>query len=157
MPTSPFSTGTQSDLNLCRPCECCQCLWIHMCKYLIVSGRHWYLGIIHSLRFLNSFYLLCSIVPRNLEGFNEDVPFRIECPKVSHSPYTVQLWVSMFDLPVLLDVLRNLHALGIKGSYTALPTMKQNKTLQISCNTRNKDTGRCIIRTLIPLTTRKDR
>lgn len=67
------------------------------------------------------------------------------------------LWVCMFDLPVLLDVLRNLHALGIKGSYTVLPKTKQNKTPQIPCNTRNKDTGRYTLRTLAPLTIRRDR
>jgi len=40
-----------------------QTLWVHMCIRSVVSGRHYFLGVIHHLWLLYSFLLLLCIYP----------------------------------------------------------------------------------------------
>lgn len=86
-----------SDLNLCRPCACCQFLWGHVCVSPVVSRKWYFLGIIYYLWLLHSFFPLFYIDPWVLrEECDKDFPFRSESPKLSFSLPIVQLWVFMF-------------------------------------------------------------
>lgn len=70
-----------SGLNLCRSCECCHSLCVHVSQ--AVSGGQCSLQGRHPWFFL-SFHLFFYIDPRG-EGFDTDIPFTTECSKLSHS------------------------------------------------------------------------
>lgn len=51
-----------------------------------MSGRDCFFGVIHFLQLLRSFHLLFHIAYKDPRGrFNEDIPVRTKCCKVSHS------------------------------------------------------------------------
>lgn len=101
---SSLSIGSSAGLGLCRPCACCQSLWVHRCVSPVVSRRHCLLVIFHHHWLLPSFCLLFSKVSWCLlsrKGFDGNIPVRAECSKVSHSLYIVQSWV-MTDMYLFL-------------------------------------------------------
>lgn len=57
-----------------------QSLWVHIGISPIVSGRCFFLGIIHRLWLLRSFWFLFCIAPWTLRGgFDKYIPFGAEC------------------------------------------------------------------------------
>lgn len=59
-------------------------LWVHVCITSVVSVRCCYRGIIHHLWLLTWSHLFDIEGWSFREGFDEDIPFRNECSKVSH-------------------------------------------------------------------------
>ena len=85
-PPPLLRAGIWSALNLCRSCTCCHSLSGHTCSTTAVSGRHVYLGVIHHLRLLQSFFILFYIDPKaSKEGFDKDI---LQGPSLSvyHEP-----------------------------------------------------------------------
>lgn len=78
--------------HLCRPCPCCQSLWVPASISPAVSERFCFLAAICHLWSQQSFLLLFSMVPLPRgEGLDEDIPCRTECPRVCYSVVIVQL------------------------------------------------------------------
>lgn len=69
---------------------------VHMFISTVVAGRYGFLGVTHTLWFLESSassFSHSSLIPEG-EGFGEDIPFRNGWSRVSHFLPIVQLWVS---------------------------------------------------------------
>lgn len=68
-----------------------------MCIGSVVSSRSSFLVSLHSRCLLQSFCLLSweKFIDPWAEGFEGDILIKIECSKVSHSVYGVQLWISV--------------------------------------------------------------
>lgn len=76
-------------------CMLSQSLRAHMCINPIVSGRHCLLEVTHHLWLLQSVHLHLCIALRTSRSVDKQIPFRAECPKVSHCLHTVLLCVSV--------------------------------------------------------------
>lgn len=85
--------GTSSSLNLCRPCACWRSLYAHMCINPLVTGRHCFLGALHPLGSLHSFYFFLHEIPWALRGeagrkysskdwMSQNFSLSIHCPVV---------------------------------------------------------------------------
>lgn len=75
----PLDAGNPSGLNLYRSCSCCHNLYEFTCTLVLEDSS---LEVIHHLRLIQSFFLLCHIDPWALRGGGV---MRTECIKVSHS------------------------------------------------------------------------
>lgn len=91
-PLPHLSAGTPSALNLCRPCANCHSL----CEFIYASVLLCLEDTVSMKSFItsNSYNLSVSSSTQRAgpwgEGFDEDIPFRIKCFRVSHSLHTVQ-------------------------------------------------------------------
>lgn len=87
----------------CRPIQALymlpQPLWVHTFIVLAVFRRPYFLGVLHFSGSQSLPVSSSSGFPEPLgEGFDEEIPFRIECFKVSHALHNVWLWVSVLVL-----------------------------------------------------------
>ena len=83
-----LGTGNPFGLNLCRSCSCCHNLYEFTCTLALRFLEGSFLEVIHHLRLIQFFYLLCHIEPWALRGGGL---MRTERIKVSHSLDIVQL------------------------------------------------------------------
>lgn len=65
----------------------------HVCIHPAVSGRHYFLSIMHLLWLWQAFCLLFHIILQ--DRFNEDNSFKSESSRGSHSLHVVWLWASV--------------------------------------------------------------
>lgn len=63
-----------------------------------LSGRHYFLGVIHHLWLIQYFCFLFTQKSLRGKEIDENIPFRAECQKVCHSLHNVQLYVSVLNL-----------------------------------------------------------
>lgn len=91
------STGAPSGAGPCRPCACCQSLWIQMCISPEAFRRSCLLSVLHCF-WLWHFLCHCFCKVPSAEGkmFDGHIPFRAACSKVPHSGNIVWLWVLVF-------------------------------------------------------------
>lgn len=90
----PLSAGTVYSLIMYRPCTCCHSLFEFICASILffLEDTVSFLSDSCSLS-VSSFTQLSQ--PYG-QGFYEDITFRIQCSKFSHSLNIVQLLISMF-------------------------------------------------------------
>jgi hypothetical protein len=85
-----ISAGTLSGLDLCRPCACCNSLWVHKCISPAVSRRPCFLGVLHP------HWLLHSLSPL-LQSFLN--PEGSDLMETSHLGLTVPRSLTLWSLP----------------------------------------------------------
>jgi hypothetical protein len=77
-----------------------QSLWVHV-SFIRVGLEDLDFLVTHPLWLLNSLCLLIWGFPDPWgEGSDGDIPFRVECSKVSNSLHILRLWVSVFPSAV---------------------------------------------------------